>query len=140
MAPLRRAAKFDPFLSLDCAPTPSTLAQSKERKGSNFAIWQPWRQVHQDRRDLGRRQEEPDPHDAPHRGAVPPAPGLHDPGCQVGCYLAWAIFPRCQLQNLELKSNFSPNPDDRIILATHQIEIISSQGASPGGSSPPAAG
>ena len=41
MAPLRYAAKFDPFLSLDCAPTPSTLAQSKERKGSNFAIWQP---------------------------------------------------------------------------------------------------
>ena len=40
MAPLRCAAKFDPFLSLDCAPTPSTLAQSKERKGSNFAIWQ----------------------------------------------------------------------------------------------------
>ena len=35
-------AKFDPFLSLDCAPTPSpsTPAQSKERKGSNFAIWQ----------------------------------------------------------------------------------------------------
>ena len=42
MAPLRYAAKFDPFLSLDCAPTPSTLAQSKERKGSNVAIWQPW--------------------------------------------------------------------------------------------------
>ena len=41
MAPLHCAAKFDPFLSLDCAPTPSTLAQSKERKGSNFAIWQP---------------------------------------------------------------------------------------------------
>ena len=41
MAPLRCAAKFDPFLSLDCAPTPSTLAQAKERKGSNFAIWQP---------------------------------------------------------------------------------------------------
>ena len=41
MAPLRCAAKFDPFLSLDCTPTPSTLAQSKERKGSNFAIWQP---------------------------------------------------------------------------------------------------
>ena len=42
MAPLRCAAKFDPFLSLDCAHTrtPSTLAQSKERKGSNFAIWQ----------------------------------------------------------------------------------------------------
>ena len=30
-------AKFDPFLSLDC-----TLAQSKERKGANFAIWQPF--------------------------------------------------------------------------------------------------
>ena len=40
MAPLRYAAQFDPFLSLDCAPTPSTLAQSTERKGSNFAIWQ----------------------------------------------------------------------------------------------------
>ena len=40
MAPLRCAAKFGPFLSLDCAPIPSTLAQSKERKGSNFAIWQ----------------------------------------------------------------------------------------------------
>ena len=39
MAPLRYTAKFDPFLSLDCAPTPSTLAQSKERKGSTFAIW-----------------------------------------------------------------------------------------------------
>ena len=38
MALLRGAAKFDPFLSLDCAPMPSTLAQSKERKGSNFAI------------------------------------------------------------------------------------------------------
>ena len=42
MAPLRYATKFDPFLSLDCAPTPSTLAQSKERKGSNFATWQHW--------------------------------------------------------------------------------------------------
>ena len=41
MAPLRYAAKFDPFLFLDCASMPSTLAQSKERKGSNFAIWQP---------------------------------------------------------------------------------------------------
>ena len=30
MAPLRYAAKFDPFLSLDCAPTPSTLAQSNQ--------------------------------------------------------------------------------------------------------------
>ena len=36
-----RCKKFDPFLSLDCTPTPSTLAQSKERKGSSFAIWQP---------------------------------------------------------------------------------------------------
>ena len=37
------AAKFNPFLSLDCAQrlTPTTLAQSKERKGPNFAIWQP---------------------------------------------------------------------------------------------------
>ena len=43
MAPLCYAAKLDPFLSLDCAPTPSTLAQSKERKGSKFSIWQPWR-------------------------------------------------------------------------------------------------
>ena len=41
MAPLRCATKFDPFLPLDCAPTPSTLAQSEESKGSNFAIWQP---------------------------------------------------------------------------------------------------
>ena len=45
MAPLHYAAKFDPFLSLDCAPTPSTLAQSKERKRSNFAIWQPCMQI-----------------------------------------------------------------------------------------------
>ena len=30
MALLRYAAKFDPFLSLDCTATPSTLAQSKE--------------------------------------------------------------------------------------------------------------
>ena len=37
MAPLRYTAKLDPFLSLDCAPTPSTLAQFKERKGSCFA-------------------------------------------------------------------------------------------------------
>ena len=39
-APLRWAAKFDPFLFLDCAPTPSTWRNS--RKGSNFAIWQHW--------------------------------------------------------------------------------------------------
>ena len=45
MAPLRYTAKFDPFLSLDGAPTPSTLAQSKERKGSNFAIWLPCRDI-----------------------------------------------------------------------------------------------
>ena len=41
MAPLRCTAKFDPFPSLDCAPTPSTPALSKERKLSDFAIWQP---------------------------------------------------------------------------------------------------
>ena len=31
MAPLRYAAECDPFLFLDCAPTPFTLAQSKKR-------------------------------------------------------------------------------------------------------------
>ena len=30
-------AKFDPFLSLDCARVEGVGAQSKERKGSNFA-------------------------------------------------------------------------------------------------------
>ena len=30
-------AKFDPFLSLDCATVEGVGAQSKERKGSNFA-------------------------------------------------------------------------------------------------------
>ena len=60
-------AKFDPFLSMDCARVEAVGAQSKERKGSNFeaqhsgaivfqarrakhiqsknlaiAIWQPW--------------------------------------------------------------------------------------------------
>ena len=45
MAPLRCAAKFEPYPSLDCAPRPSTLAQSKEKKGSNFAIWQHWDQA-----------------------------------------------------------------------------------------------
>ena len=35
MAPLRYAAKFDPFLSLDCARVEGVGAQS------NFAIWQP---------------------------------------------------------------------------------------------------
>ena len=37
MAVLRYAAKFDPFLSLDCARVEGVGAQSKERKGSNFA-------------------------------------------------------------------------------------------------------
>ena len=37
MAPLRYAAKFDPFLSMDCARVEGVGAQSKERKGSNFA-------------------------------------------------------------------------------------------------------
>ena len=37
MAPLRCAAKFDPFLSLDCAWVERVGAQSKERKGYNFA-------------------------------------------------------------------------------------------------------
>ena len=32
-----RMAKFDPFLSLDCARVEGAGAQSKERKGSNFA-------------------------------------------------------------------------------------------------------
>ena len=31
-------AKFDPFLSLDCARSEGGGAQSKERKGSNFAV------------------------------------------------------------------------------------------------------
>ena len=52
MAPLRYAAKVDPFLSLDCAPTPSTLAQYKERKESNFAIWQPCDQEFRTRLDM----------------------------------------------------------------------------------------
>ena len=42
MAPLSCTAKLDLSLLLDCAPTPSTLVQSKERKGSNFAVWQLW--------------------------------------------------------------------------------------------------
>ena len=31
-------AKFDPFLSLDCARVEGVGAKSKERKGSNFAV------------------------------------------------------------------------------------------------------
>ena len=42
MAPLCFTAKFDPFLSYPWIVPPSTLAQSEERVGSNFAIWQPW--------------------------------------------------------------------------------------------------
>ena len=42
MAPLRYTAKFDPFLSLDCTRVEGVGVQCKERKGSNFAIWQPW--------------------------------------------------------------------------------------------------
>ena len=34
----RWLAKFDPFLSLDCARVEGVGAQSKERKGSNFAV------------------------------------------------------------------------------------------------------
>ena len=37
LAPLCYAAKLDPFLSLDCARVEGVGAQSKERKGSNFA-------------------------------------------------------------------------------------------------------
>ena len=36
MAPLRYAAKFDLFLSLDCARVEGVGAQSKKRKGSKF--------------------------------------------------------------------------------------------------------
>ena len=45
MAPLRYAA-----------PTPSTPAQSKERKGSNFAIWQPWCKSQMHRRKVHRSE------------------------------------------------------------------------------------
>ena len=37
MDPLCYAAKFDPFLSLDCVRVEGVGAQFKERKGSNFA-------------------------------------------------------------------------------------------------------
>ena len=36
--PLRYTAKFDPLLSLDCARVEGAGSQSKERKGSNFAV------------------------------------------------------------------------------------------------------
>ena len=38
MAPLRYAAKFDPFLSLDCARVEGVGAQYKERKGSGNLV------------------------------------------------------------------------------------------------------
>ena len=74
MALLRYAAKFDPFLSLDCAPIPSTLAHSKERKGSNFAIWQPWQQVHHPQRNLQpQQQQQPlQPRERPSKTPSPP--------------------------------------------------------------------
>ena len=50
---------FDPLLSLGCASCPPTLAQSKERKGSNFAIWQPWARGAGDLSDLGGMQKGP---------------------------------------------------------------------------------
>ena len=43
-------AKFDPFLSLDCARVEGVGAQSKERKGSNFAAQRSGAMVLQDRR------------------------------------------------------------------------------------------
>ena len=36
MAPLRYAAKFDPFLSLDCAATPSTPGTIQGKEGIKF--------------------------------------------------------------------------------------------------------
>ena len=42
-APLRYVPNLIPSFPRFAPPAPpSTLAQSKERKGSNFAIWQPW--------------------------------------------------------------------------------------------------
>ena len=38
MAPLRYAAKFDPFLSLDCAPMTSNLTWSKPRNGRDHIL------------------------------------------------------------------------------------------------------
>ena len=56
-------AKFDPFLSLDCARVKGVGAQSKERKGSNFVIWLPWEKESEAKRlesklgDVGGRLE-----------------------------------------------------------------------------------
>ena len=70
MAPLRYAAKFDPFLSLDCTPTPSTLAQSKERKGSNFAIWQP-RNKKKAAAEVKKKKTKPDDKQGPRKIRTP---------------------------------------------------------------------
>ena len=43
-------AKFDPFYSLDCARVQAVGAQSKERKGSNFAAQRSGAIGHQARR------------------------------------------------------------------------------------------
>ena len=48
-------AKFDPFLSLDCARVERVGAQSKERKGSNF--------VAQHSRAIVQKPEEPNTYD-----------------------------------------------------------------------------
>ena len=48
-------AKFDPFLSLDCARVEGGGAQSKERKGSNF--------VAQHSRAIVQKPEEPNTYD-----------------------------------------------------------------------------
>ena len=51
------AAKFNPFLSLDCARVEGVGAQSKGRKGLNFAIWQPCPQDTADIVGLLRKKE-----------------------------------------------------------------------------------
>ena len=78
MAPLRYAAKFDPFLALDCAPTPSTLVQSKEGKGQNFAIWQPCFQG-----QMGRKSSSSTPGPDQVRVTVPT-----NPNCSIDLDLA----------------------------------------------------
>ena len=77
MALLRYAAKFDPFPSLDCATTPSTLAQSKERKGSNFAIWQPCAQDLLRKFDLNTRGEKGDASSSSSSFSAPEMPPLY---------------------------------------------------------------
>ena len=86
MVPLRYATKLDPFLSLDCAPTPSTLAQSKERKGSNFAAQRSGAIVLQDRR--AKHIQSKDPAIAIWQPRLPHLTQLHpvnvQPGRRVG--------------------------------------------------------